>query len=253
MHPAVAQSLFVRRPSRMGAFILFSIAAHVVVIAVGVALSSFNRAPPIDLDQKPIKASLVRLGKERDKKLLPRQEQLPPPPKEVQAKTAAVAPPEKPAEAIPVPGVKPPPPAPSKQAGTKAGAPEKRSLFDAFSKASTKPEELEGAEDGDALGDSATQEGERYLGLISRQVQRYYDVSSTISEQERMYLRATLRFRISRSGELVGSPTIVKTSGNALFDSAVLAAVKKANPFAPPPEHLRSELQSRGFEVEFTP
>ncbi len=257
MHPAVAQSQFVRKPSRVGAFILFSIAAHEGVIVAGVALSSLTRAPAVNLDQKPIKASLVRLGKERDKKLLPRIEEPPPPPKEVLAKAEVPKPAETPVETapvpVPVPAVKPPPPAPSKQAGTKTGAPEKRSLSDAFSKASSKPQELEGSSDGHELGDSATQEGERYFALVTRQVQRYYDVSSTISEQERMYLKAMVRFRISRSGAIVGDPKIVKASGNPLFDSAVLAAVKKANPFAPPPDHLRSELQDRGLEAEFTP
>lgn len=256
MHPAVANSLFVRRRSPVAGFVVVSVAAHVVVVAAAVLVGMLNRPPPLVLDQKPIKASLVRLGKERDKKLLPRKEEAPPPPKEVvKAPPPTPEPPApvKPAEAVPIPGVKPPEPAPAKQAGTKTGEAPKRSLFDAFSKAAAKPdEELEGASDGDPLGDSAIQEGERYYGALLSQIRRYYDVSSTIGEQERMHLRAQVLFRIGRGGELL-DVKLAKQSGNDLFDSAVVSAAKKAAPFAPPPDHLRPALSGEGILLEFRP
>ena len=255
MHPAVAQSLLTRRSSRVGGFVVLSIAAHVLVVAAAVVIGMFNRPAPIDLDQKPIKASLVRLGKERDKKLLPRKEEAPPPPKEVKSEAPpAPVQPEKPPEAVPVLDAPPKPaPAAAKQAGEK-NAPPRKSLFDAFNKvaASAKPEELEGAADGDPYGDSATQEGERYYGALKAAVHRNYDVASTISERERMYLKAVVLIRIGLRGELLDAK-ISTASGNPLFDSAVLAAAKKASPFGPPPEHLRDQLSGRGILLEFTP
>ncbi|MBX5482631.1 MAG: energy transducer TonB, partial [Myxococcaceae bacterium] len=74
MHAAVAQSLLVRRPTVALPFVALSFAAHALVVIVAVVIGLFHRPPPINLDQKPIKASLVRLGKPRDKKLLPRKE-----------------------------------------------------------------------------------------------------------------------------------------------------------------------------------
>lgn len=257
MHAAVAQSLLVRRRPALAPFVVLSIAAHILAVAAAVAINLIPRQAPIDLNQKPIKASLVRLGKERDKKLLPRKEEAPPPPQAVKPPAppppTPTAPPPPATPTVPIPGVtKSPPAAASKQPAEKA--PPKKSLADAFGKFAAKPaEELEGASDGDPLGDSAIQEGERYVGQVKAAVKRHYDVSSTISEQERMHLRTVVRFRIARGGDIIGAPEVLRGSGNDVYDSAVISAVKRAAPFGPPPDHLRDELQTRGFEGEFTP
>jgi TonB family protein len=247
VHPSVAQSLFVRKSARMTGYLLFSLGAHAAVIAVVVLLGLINRPPPIDLNQKPIKASLVRLGKPRDKRLLPRKEEPPAPPREVQAPAPA---PKEAAPKAPSPIAAVPAPS-AKQEGKKEGDPRKK-LFGAFDRAGAKPQELEGAEDGDPLGDSAVQEGERYYGALRGQVRRYFFVSETIPDQERIRLRAHVFFRIGRSGEVLES-RLQKSSGNDLFDSAVLSAVKKASPFGPPPPHLVISLRTQGVLMEFTP
>src|SRR5690606_16459108 len=83
------------------AFVVGSIAFHVSIVVVGVWLSNVDRAPKLDLDQKPVKATLVRLGKARDPSMLPRKEpKPPPPPKEVKAPEP---PPTAPAEPAPAP------------------------------------------------------------------------------------------------------------------------------------------------------
>ncbi|HYX90492.1 MAG TPA: TonB family protein [Myxococcaceae bacterium] len=246
-HPSVAQSLFVRKSARMTGYLLFSVAAHGAIIGAVVVLGLIHRPPPIDLNQKPIKASLVRLGQARDKRLLPRKEEPPAPPREVQAPAPI---PKEPAPKAPSPAATVPAPS-AKQEGKKEGDARKK-LFGAFSKAGAKAEDLEGAEDGDPLGDSAVQEGERYYGALRGQVRRYYFVSETIPDQERIRLRAQVLFRIGRSGELLETK-LLKSSGNALFDSAVLSAVKKAAPFGPPPPHLLDSLRAQGVLIEFTP
>ncbi|GMU63368.1 MAG: hypothetical protein AMXMBFR34_51310 [Myxococcaceae bacterium] len=241
MSAQAAHSLLRPRPSGLGPFLVLSIAGHVLLTAAALVMSWAFAGPPIDLEQKPIKASLVRLGKPRDEKLLPRKEPEPPPP------------PPKPAE-VAVQAPAPPPNAvkiPSKDAKPEKAPDLKKSLFDAFSKAS-KPAELEGAADGDPLGDSAVQEGERYHGLLQAVVKRNYDVSDTIPEAERRTLRAQVSMRIDAHGEVL-DVRLAKASGNDLFDAAVLAAVKKASPFAPPPPHLADELKRDGVSFVFTP
>ncbi|WNG45003.1 TonB C-terminal domain-containing protein [Archangium minus] len=258
MHPAYNQSLLAPRRTGLGRFLTVSLVGHaLVLVAVGL-YTTFVEGPRVQLDQKPIRATLVRLGKPRDEKLLPRKDQPPPPPpKKVDAAPSPTpAPPEPAKVAVPVPGVKPEPASkPTPQKGEAQGEDRRNRLFGAFdklSKPSKQEEELEGAEDGDPNGDSATAEGERYFGLLSSQVRRHYDVADTIPDDERLYLKAQVAMRLNRTGEIIDA-RLAKASGNTLFDSAVLAAVKKASPFSPPPDHLRDTLQKSGIVLEFSP
>ena len=165
------------------------------------------------------------------------------------------APPEPAKVAVPIPGMTPEPAAkPTPQKGEAKGEDRRNRLFGAFDKFSkSKPQEdLDGAEDGDPNGDSATAEGERYFGMLSSQVRRHYNVADTIPENERLYLKAQVAMRLNRTGEVLDA-RLAKASGNVLFDSAVLAAVKKASPFSPPPDHLRDALQKSGIVLEFSP
>lgn len=255
LHPAASQSMLVARPSRLGLFLGVSLAGHGLLVAVGLVYSSLTAGPKVDPNIPVIKATLVRQGKPRDEKLLPRKEQPPPPPKEVKAPPAPPAEAPKPPEkaVVPVPAPKPQP-APAPQKGDKAGEDRRKRLFGAFDKTAKKaePEELEGAEDGDPDGDSATAEGERYYALLSTQVRRNYSVAEAIPETERLYLKAQVQVRLARTGEVLES-RLSSASGNDLFDSAVLSAVKKASPFSPPPDHLRDALQKQGVVLEFRP
>jgi TonB family protein len=237
MHPSASQSLLHRRPSRALPFILLSVVAHVLLAVGGIVLSWVLEGRRIDLDAQPIKASLVRLGKERDEKLLPRKEEEPPP-----------AP--KPEEPVPIPTVAPKPV--DKFPSTKP-VEKKKSLMEAFSKTAkaAKPQELEGRTDGDVQGDSAVQEGERYFGLLKAQTSRFYDVSNTIPEAERRTLRADVSIQIGAHGQLLHAK-LVKGSGNELFDDAVVGAVKRAAPFSPPPDGLRDQVK-KGVTLRFTP
>jgi TonB family protein len=185
---------------------------------------------------------------------LPRKEELPPPPKKEEG---AVAPPapvpiERPA-AVPIPGVKPTEKDAAKKAGEKDGQDRRKALFGAFNKTgrASKAEELPGQEDGDVNGDSDVQEGERYYALLSAQVRRNTNVSDTIPEQERLHLSALVSIKLGKAGELLESK-LAKSSGNDLFDSAVMSAVRKAAPFSPPPEHLRATMAD-GAIFKFTP
>jgi TonB family protein len=255
LHPAVSQSMLVARPSRLGLFLGVSVAGHGLLAVLGLVYSYLTAGPRVDPNIPVIKATLVRQGKPRDEKLLPRKEQPPPPPKEVKAPpappTEAAKPPEN--AVVPIPVAKPPP-APAPQKGDKSGEDRRKRLFGAFDKTAKKaePEELEGAEDGDPDGDSATAEGERYYALVSAQVHRFYRASNTIPENERASLKAQVKLRLGRVGEVL-ELSMVAPSGNDLFDSAVLATIRQASPFSPPPAHLRDSLQHDGVILEFRP
>ena len=55
------------------------------------------------------------------------------------------------------------------------------------------------------------------------------------------------------SGPYTDPQALTQAWQNALVNSAVLAAVKKASPFSPPPDHLRDTLQKGGIVLEFSP
>jgi TonB family protein len=241
MHPAAAQSLLAHRPSKVVPFFALSIGLHVLAIGIGLIASWLLAPVMVNLDQKPITASLVRLGKPRDEKLLPRKEEPPPPEKKEEKVEIPVPVPVPTPKAVVIPGPDPKKPTP------------KQDLFKALQNASkqAKPEELEGKADGDPDGDAAKEEGERYFGIISAAVRRYYDVSNTIPEAERRTLKAEVAMRVSASGE-ASDVRLKKPSGNDLFDEAVLSAVKKAAPFSPPPEHLKKVLLA-GVTLAFSP
>lgn len=235
---SASSSLLAAPPKPLAPFLVPSAVAHAVLFALVLGYSALNSPAVIDLNQKPIRATLVRQGTPRDEKLLPRIEEAPPPP--------APPPPAPAPQAVPEP-VRPKPPA------TKP-VDERQKLLGAFDKVSksAKRPEAAGAVDGDPSGDSAQAEGERYYGQLSAQVKRFYDVSQTIPDQERIRLVAQVALFIDPSGQLARS-RLAKSSGNDLFDSAVLAAVKRAAPFAPPPPHLRSALQRYGIVLQFRP
>jgi TonB family protein len=255
---AVAHSLLVSRPTRLSRFVGASVVGHIAVLVAAVLYARFTSGPKVDLEAQPIRASLVRLGKPRDSKLLPRKEQPPPPPKQVDAPKPAPdapPPPSSAAVAVPIPGVKPEPssaPKPTPVKGETSGEDRRKRLFGAFDKTAkaAEPEDAEGAEDGDPDGDSATAEGERYFGLLQSQVRRHYSVADTIPESERLHLKAMVAVRLGRAGEVL-DVSLTKASGNDLFDSAVVTAVRKAAPFSPPPDHLRDALQKSGVNLVF--
>lgn len=251
MNPAI-HSAFIRKPAPMMPFVLASIGGHVALVAAVLLFSWFKLTPDVNLDQKPIKASLVRLGKKKDEKLLPRKEELPPPPQEVKAEPKVdVPPPLDNKVPVQVPGVKPQETKPQEGKKEESSSSKLFGAFDKFGK-TRPPEELEGAEDGDVRGDSAKQEGDRYSGLIHARVKDFYDVSQTIPETERMYLKANVFMRVARNGS-ISDVKLTKSSGNDLFDAAVLAAVKKASPLPPPPAEVGDEFQKDGVVLTFSP
>src|SRR5262245_20758410 len=80
MMATVSPSLLVPKPGKFRQFMAGSILVHGLLVGAGLLYGWLNASPRLDLNQKPIEASLVRLGKPRDPELLPRKEELPSPP-----------------------------------------------------------------------------------------------------------------------------------------------------------------------------
>jgi protein TonB len=222
-----------------------SVLAHALVIAAALLVVG-SEPPKVDLAQKPVKARLLRLGKKRDEKLLPRLPSAQPPP-------AATKPVEVPG-ARPAPIVPKPAPSTSKATTVKEDQQRRSRLFDAFASTAAKPEELSGDPDGDPDGDSDTAtEGERYFGLVLSLARRNYGITKTIPPQELIRLKAIVVLYIGSKGELLKDPEVQTSSGNAQFDQDVILALRKAAPFGPPPKELAKTLESVGVAIEATP
>lgn len=228
------------RGDRVGWALAGSVALHALLLGAFIGASLLEPAK-LPLAQKPVSARLVRLGTQRDPKLLPRKDVSPPPPPKV----------------IEVPGAKPVAVKvrdPGALASKAPPADRRRSLFNAFDKTAAKAEDLPGDPNGDREGDSDTaDEGERYFGLILAKARRNYNVAKTISAQELVRLKTTVVLYIGSTGQLIKDPEIQISSGNAQFDEDVVVSLKKAAPFGPPPQHLAKDLQTVGVAIEARP
>ncbi len=228
------------RRDRMWPAVSASAVAHVLIIVWALVRRD---PPPIDLEQRPIVAKLVRLGEKRPEQWLPRKEAPPPPaaPPAPVPVSAPVAPhPRSTAPAAPTAKPTPAkPPAPS------------ASLSSILSKVQRQVNETRyGSPDGDAAGDSEQgSEGDRYLALVTNALQSVYRVPATISERERMHLRATVVLYIEPSGK-VSRYRFESRSGNDAYDTALERAIKEAR-LPPPPPEVRERYGRDGFGINF--
>lgn len=223
---------------------------HVALVLLAIVLSLWQ-PPRIEAGQKPIAAKLVRLGKPRDAKLLPRKEASPPP---------SAPPPSKAAPTPPSPAAKPAAPSAAAAAAPSPAPPssdERRTKLDDIMKkfkataAVAGDEEPEGQADGDPDGDAAkAEEGERWLALVKKRVDDAYEVPSTISEADRVSLRAVVRIVVKRNGE-IAKADVITPSGNGSFDNALLGAVQRVRLLPPPPENLAASLATEGIDLVF--
>lgn len=240
-----------------GVVLTVSLVLHVGLLA-GYAFWDSRQMSIVEFPEEPIKASLVRLGKPRDQKLLPRVETAPKP---------AAAPKEK---EVPVPTLN----APKEKAPEKEDKQDRKQQEDKMKNALAriqdeaekdtareqalariaqrvgKAEPEEGQEDGHPEGDSpnATQVN-AYLGLLASRVKQHYQVPSVISPGECARLVAVVMVRMGADGQVLEAK-VHKSSGQELFDSAVISAVKQASPLPKPPDNMLSMVKT-GFGFNF--
>ena len=236
---------YLRPRPKVGAAFLLSITAHLAL--VGALLFWPAQQTTADtLRERAIVTRLVKLGKELDKKDLPRLDAYQP-----------TAPDE---DAVNI----------SKEAQIedakrkKEEQKEDKKQRDEFAKRmaqsvkkmmanSTARGELgtgrpDGSPDGDATNAS---EGDIYLTQVYTYIRNNYSVPSIITETERKSLKATIIIYIDAGGKLIKSE-FEKHSGNVHFDNALESAVKKASPFPAPPKDKRKVYREQGIGVNFT-
>lgn len=217
--------------------------------------------PAISLEQKSIEVSVVRLGKKRDEKLLPRKAQEEQSVEETAPEKSA--PPPKKVEQHAQPKV-------AKTAPQKPESPKKNTnkLADAFKKLSEDKKSTamsnkrlnkifdrlkEGSEHASPEGNSVT--GEliaSYDQLIQQRIQQSYEIPSTLSESLLSNLEMRLVVKIGARGEMI-DVRMLHSSGNAVYDQAVLMGTKSIASFGPPPIMMRREYARFGREVRLCP
>jgi TonB family protein len=107
-----------------------------------------------------------------------------------------------------------------------------------------------GSPDGDPMGDAETgTEGDRYLALVTRELQTNYILPKTISQTESLHLAATVVLLLDANGRIAGH-TFERRSGNPAYDAALERAIQNAH-LPPPPPALRERFRSQGLGVNF--
>ncbi len=252
---------------RLTQFILLSVIAHVLFAAVTLTMSRFQKP------QQPIPThvatKLVKLGQKRDPKLMPRLDTAP----QQAPQPQAAAQEKKPVEASPpTPESKnSPPPQKAKTASEKAvsrpekntdkkvekktttsNTPQKKSRQELLKERLGKLQKEEGDKNGSALGrDLDGQLRATYNSKVIALVQQSLTAPQTLTQSERIRLKSVVFFQIDASGQIQGL-SIRQSSSNTAFDNTVLAAVKKAAPFPPPPFTAR-DFYAKGIGINVCP
>lgn len=254
---AMPPSPLLGRRERLWPTLAVSLALHAAFVGFVV----WQRAPaPLDLNQKPIVARLVKRGELRPKEYLPRKEAAPPPgPPPAPEPTPAPAPQPKPAPA-PSPAAMPPPraapakPQPAPKPAPSRAPPARASGGGGLAGVMSRMQQEEksyGNPEGDPLGDSEVGEGDPYLALVTRSLQDTYVLPSTISEKERISLSATVVLFIESDGR-VSRYQFERRSGNPTFDGALERAIRTAR-LPPPPAEKRALFRTQGLAVVYRP
>lgn len=247
--PSRSNAIEERRASQrktLGLFIALSLGLHIGLAAGWLFFPDLTPRRPIDLDDAVVKTKLVKLGKPRDEKLLPRLPASAPPPDASKKAPPTDAPtpdnPQKTAEKQP------------SAADILKDFKEKnqtKDVNDIIRERLGEPDD-EGQLDGDR--DGVALEGEikdAYFARVTAAIQRAHEVSATIPPEELVRLRAVVEFKIGEDGT-ISDVKIRDSSGNDVYDNGVIAATKRASPVPAPPPPVRA-LAARGVAVNVCP
>jgi TonB family protein len=248
--PTSALSLQSRHArQRRGLFVMLGVSLflHLFAVAAWAFFPTTSRRA-VNLDDAVVKTRLVKLGKPRDEKLLPR----------LPTSTPAPSPPETKAKPV-VEKPEPKKPEPEKTDPKKSAA----DILDKFRTDNTKKslndliknkigeESDEGQEHGDKDGTALDGEiTQSYFARVTARIQKAMEVSSVLSDDERVRLKAVLCMSIRDDGTV--DDVTVKTSGSTVFDADVTAAARRASPVPAPPPPARARAAA-GVCFNFCP
>jgi len=231
-------------PAGMKVMLIGSALFHVGVGFAVLTVGSWGRAAPRRFDNV-LSTKLVKLGKKRDKDLLPRIQ----PQAKPQAPAPVIVPkaptPTKPAPATPEP----------KRLSASERLKQMTELKSALNRVRKKTVDTEGDPDG-VEGGTATETQlslmeQKFYGEVHRCIHRNWTVEG-LDESKVQGLTAGALVRVKPDGKF-GSIEIVESSGNKRFDRLVERAVRRCGRVSAPPEPLRDTLKTDGFLFNFSP
>ncbi len=236
-------------------FIFSSFVFHIVAIALILTLGTFfNLRPKIKF--KSIQARLVKLGKQRDKRLLPR----------IVKKDVAIAPKiKKHSKGNSIKKKKIVKKKKHKKIKIKKKKQQKvedlNSLLSGINQKLKKDARAEksnegmanGSKDGDVTDPTLAIKGNIYIRRLSAIIKSNWKIPSILNKNEIKSLVSEVFFRITFSGE-VYNISIITTSGNKIFDSSVLEAIKRTGKLPLPKDRgLRKMVLREGLQWKFSP
>ena len=227
-------------------FVLVSLFVHLGALGTWALWPKADKSA-INLDDKIIKTKLVRLGKPRDEDLLPRLPTSAPPPPAAEMAAPKL---EQPADQKPEPAAKDKPSASDILEKFKQQQ-EKRDIHDVIKDrlgAPTEDGQLEGDKDGSELEGEINQS---YYARVTSKIQTAMEVSSVLTDDERVRLKATLCFTIDEDGA-ISDLNISSSSGSSVYDGDVLAGARRASPVPAPPPTARERAKA-GVCLNFCP
>ncbi len=215
--------------------------------AIGGAVFAQSLRPPRPEPVRAMPVELVRLGKPRDPKLLPR------------IPASGTPAPADPA-AVPLETGKKAAPTPAATRAPKLSAAAERLLqgaqadaLDPVERAVQKlAEPPEGREDGDPAGTaSAANAASGYVAQVGRALKENYRLPETIPSGQRQFLNARVVLYLERDGRIARFEFLEKHP-NQLFIGA-LEALLTSLKLPPPPRELARQYADSGLEVVFKP
>lgn len=269
--------IFGKNPGRMSRKIFLrcsagSLAVHILVLIFFASGLWFAESHKIEFES--VQAKLVKLGEERDKKLLPRitqpkpapksekKDPKPEPKKEEKAvekpkpdgKANSLKPKEEPKKAEKIKKDEKP-----KEEKKKASSLDELLSGDVMEKIKrdaraeeTKEGAKDGVDDGDVTDPALALKANMYIRQISKLIKQNWNIPSIISADERRNLMAKVYFKITYGGE-VYDIKIKSSSGNSVYDGSVIEAVKKTAKLPlPDDKNLKKLVLKEGFECPFT-
>jgi periplasmic protein TonB len=221
---------------RVWQFAAASVALHAVVLALWLFAPTSTATPAIDLDRVVVKARLVKLGTPRDETLLPK----------IDTSAPSQKAPQKPTSVDDKTPPKPTPDSTQKPASTtdvlkqfaENAAP--KDINDLIQKRIGDPDD-DGQKDGDKDGSALTGEHtDSYFARVAAKIQKAMQVSSVLSDEERVRLKAVLCFTIAEDGALA-DVEMKTSSGSVVYDNDVVSAARRAAPMPAPPVDVRPQ------------
>ena len=234
--------------SLLARFYAISVTAHLILILAFGSGFLFGQNKKIKFES--VQARLVKLGKERDQRLLPRITK----PKKSKSHQE-----DKKGNSL-----KPVKKKEKKKKKVEKKVKKQPTLAELLSdsmkdiKEDARAEETdEGAKDGVVDGDvtdpALALKANMYTRKISALIRKNWQIPAIIKKEALKNLSAEVFFRITYSGE-VYSIEVVTASGNNIFDSSVIEAIKRTGTLPLPKDReLKKLVLKEGFECPFTP